>query len=193
MSKYLTKPQTVAAANDLDVEYAALKAVLEVECLSSGFFSTGEPAILFERHVFWERLGEIRWLTKRLQIMAKYPRVCNKFSGGYGYFSEQHGKLAIAVSYNRDAALESASWGIGQVMGYHWEKLGYPSLQAFINDMYESEAKQLEAVVRYIKHFNLDGALRRKDWAAFAYGYNGKAYAKNNYDEKLKQAYRKYA
>lgn len=193
MSKYLTKPQIVAAANELDVEYAALKAVLEVECRSSGFFSTGEPAILFERHVFWQRLGEIRWFTKRLQIMAKHPRVCNKVSGGYGKFSEQHKKLAIAVSYNRDAALESASWGIGQVMGYHWEKLGYPSLQAFINDMYESEAKQLEAVVRYIKHFNLDGALRRKDWAAFAYGYNGKAYAKNNYDEKLKQAYRKYA
>lgn len=193
MSKYLTKPQIVAAANDLGVEYAALKAVLEVECRSSGFFSTGEPAILFERHVFWDRLGEIYWYTKRLQIMAKHPRVCNKFSGGYGKFSEQHKKLAIAVSYNRDVALESASWGIGQVMGYHWEKLGYPSLQAFINDMYESEAKQLEAVVRYIKHFNLDGALRRKDWAAFAYGYNGRAYAKNNYDEKLKQAYRKYA
>lgn len=193
MSKFLTELQIAAAAADLGVEYAALKAVLEVECRSSGFFSTGEPAILFERHVFWERLGEIRWLTKRLQIMAKHPRVCNKFSGGYGKFSEQHGKLAIAASYNRDAALESASWGIGQVMGYHWEKLGYPSLQAFINDMYESEAKQLDAVVRYIKHFNLVGALRRKDWAAFAYGYNGKAYAKNNYDEKLKQSYRKHS
>ena len=193
MSKFLTKLQVVAAANELDVEYAALKSVLEVECRSSGFFSTGEPAILFERHVFWRRLGNIRWFTKRLQIMAKHPRVCNKFSGGYGRFSGQHKKLAVAVRYNRDVALESASWGIGQVMGYHWEKLGYPSLQAFINDMYESEAKQLEAVVRYIKHFNLDGALRRRDWSAFAYGYNGKAYTKNNYDEKLKQAYRKHA
>lgn len=193
MSKFLTDQQVKAAANSYGLPFAALKAVIEVECRSSGFFSTGEPAILFERHIFWRRLGYIRWFTKRLQIMALHPRVCNKYSGGYGLFSEQHGKLAIATSYNRDVGLESASYGVGQVMGYHWAALGYPSLQSFINDMYESEAKQLEAMMRYIKVNNLIGALKRQDWVAFAKGYNGEDYARNNYDEKLKQAYRKYS
>lgn len=59
--------------------------------------------------------------------------------------------------------------------------------------MYESEAKQLEAMIRYIKVNHLVDELQRRDWAGFASGYNGKAYAKNNYDEKLRQAYIKYA
>lgn len=193
MSKTLTEQQIKDAAIRIDVPYAALKAVIEVEARSSGFFSTGEPAILFERHVFWRQLGAIRWFTMRLKIMALHPRVCNKYSGGYGRYSEQHDKLRIAASYNRDVALQSASWGIGQVMGYHWKALGYPSLQSFINDMYHSEARQLEAMLRYIKANNLIDELQRGDWAGFARGYNGPKYKKNNYDEKLRQAYNKYA
>jgi len=193
MSKKLTDQQIKDAAASIKVPFATLKAVIEVECRSSGFFSTGEPAILFERHVFWRQLGKINWFTMRIRIMARHPRVCNKYSGSYGRYSEQHNKLAIAASYNRDEALHSASWGVGQVMGYHWEALGYPSLQSFINDMYESEAKQLEAMIRYIKVNNLVYKLQHRDWAGFAHGYNGPDYKKNNYDEKLKQAYRKHA
>ena len=192
MSKKLTKEQIIDAANSLGLSYAVLKAVIEVEARSSGFFSTGEPVILFERHKFWEMLGDINWFTMRLKIMELHPRICNSSSGSYGRFSEQHDKLRIAASYNRDVALQSASWGIGQVMGYHWKSLHYPSLQVFINDMYHSEAKQLEAMLRYIKVNNLVDELKRQDWAGFARGYNGKGYAKNNYDEKLRQAYNKY-
>ena len=192
MSKFLTEQQIKDAAKNANIEYAALKAVIEIEARSSGFFSNGEPAILFERHVFWRQLGAIRWFTMRLKIMVAHPRVCNPQSGGYGLFSEQHDKLRIAVSYNRDAALQSASWGIGQVMAYHWKALGYPSLQQFINDMYHSEAKQLEAMIRYIKVNNLVDELQRHDWAGFARGYNGAGYKRNNYDEKLRQAYNKY-
>lgn len=193
MSKFLTNQQIKEAAAKINIPYAALKAVIEVEARSSGFFSTGEPAILFERHKFWEQLGNIRWFTMRLKIMALHPRVCNKYPGGYGRYSEQHEKMRIAASYNRDIALQSASWGIGQVMGYHWKKLGYPSLQSFINDMYHSEARQLEAMLRYIKVNNLVDELQRGDWAGFARGYNGPGYKKNNYDEKLRQAYNKHA
>ena len=192
MSKFLTEQQIKDAAKNANIEYAALKAVIEVEARSSGFFSTGEPAILFERHVFWRQLGAIRWFAMRLKIMVARPRFCNPQSGSYGLFSEQHDKLRIAASYNRDAALQSASWGIGQVMGYHWQALGYPSLQQFINDMYHSEAKQLEAMIRYIKVNNLVDELQRHDWAGFARGYNGAGYKRNNYDEKLRQAYNKY-
>lgn len=34
--------------------------------------------------------------------------------------------------------------------------------------------------------------LQRHDWAGFARGYNGAGYKRNNYDEKLRQAYNKY-
>lgn len=45
-----------SAAAKLGCEVAAIKAVAEVEAGSfGGFLSTGEPVILFERHVFHKR------------------------------------------------------------------------------------------------------------------------------------------
>ena len=66
-------------------------------------------------------------------------------------------------------------------------------LQAFVNAMYQDEASQLEAMCRYIKVNGLISALKNKDWKAFARGYNGPAFAKNNYDVKLANAYKKWS
>ena len=44
-------------------------------------------------------------------------------------------KLAQAVVLNRDAALQSCSWGRFQVLGLNWKSLKYESLQEFINCM----------------------------------------------------------
>jgi hypothetical protein len=59
--------------------------------------------------------------------------------------------------------------------------------------MHLSEGKHLEAMMNFIKSQNLDKALRSRDWVAFARGYNGSAYARNQYDKKLAAAYAKYA
>ena len=56
MSKKLTEAQIQAQAIGLGIEVAALKAVIEVECKGSGFNADGTPVILFERHVFRQRL-----------------------------------------------------------------------------------------------------------------------------------------
>lgn len=193
MAKTITRDEIRAAANTLGVETAVLLAMMDVECRGSGFNADGTPVILFERHIFWRLLGEIRWFTKRRQLMLTHPQICNPKPGGYGRSSSQHAKLDMAARLHRDCALQSASWGLGQVMGFHWQKLGYPSLQAFVNDMYASEAKQLHAMVRYIQVFGLADKLQHKNWASFAHGYNGPAYRKNRYDEKLAMAYRKHS
>ncbi|MCW8039807.1 N-acetylmuramidase domain-containing protein, partial [Acinetobacter entericus] len=52
---------------------------------------------------------------------------------------------------------------------------------------------QLDAMCRYIKVNGLVNALKNKDWKAFARGYNGSGYAKNNYDVKLANAYIKWS
>lgn len=193
MSKKLTDAQIQAQAKALGIEVACLRAVIEVECKGSGFNDDGTPVILYERHKFYSGLRAINWLTKSNEWYKLYPDLCNPVAGGYGKFSEQHGKLERASKLNRDVALESCSWGLGQVMGYHWSYLGYTSLQAFINAMYKDEASQLDAMCRYIKVNGLVGALQRKNWAAFAKGYNGVAYAKNQYDVKLAQAYKRFS
>lgn len=193
MNKKLTTQQIEAQAKTLGVSVAALRAVIEVECKGSGFNSDSTPVILFERHVFRKQLIANGKSSTALKAMKERPDLCNTAPGGYGLYSAQHGRLNVAASkYDRTSALESASWGIGQVMGYHWRQLGYGSLQAFINAMYKDEASQLDAMCRYIKVNNLVKALQNKDWKAFARGYNGTAYAKNQYDVKLAVAYKKW-
>jgi len=193
MSKKLTEAQIAAQAKALGIEVAALRAVIEVECKGSGFNTDGTPVILFERHVMRQRLIANKRDIDLNLISVERPDLCSKSTGAYGLYSAQHGRLNAAAQYHRDSALESASWGIGQVMGYHWKALEYPSLQAFINAMYKDEASQLDAMCRYIKVNNLVNALKNKDWKAFARGYNGAAYAKNSYDVKLGNAYKKWS
>lgn len=193
MSKKLTEAQIAAQAKALGIEVAALRAVIEVECKGSGFNADRTPVILFERHVFRQRLIANGKAVVADKAMRERPDLCSKSTGAYGLYSAQHGRLNAAAQYHRDSALESASWGLGQVMGYHWKALGYPSLQAFINNMYKDEASQLDAMCRYIKVNNLVNALKNKDWKSFARGYNGAAYAKNSYDVKLGNAYKKWS
>ncbi|AXY60038.1 N-acetylmuramidase family protein [Acinetobacter sp. WCHAc010052] len=192
MNKKLTVGQIAAQAAELGIEVAVLRAVIEVECKGSGFNVDGTPVILFERHVMRQRLIASKQTEILNEMIVKRPDLCSKTSGGYGLYSAQHGRLNAAAQYHRTSALESASWGIGQVMGYHWAVLGYQSLQTFINAMYKDEASQLEAMCRYIKVNNLINALKSKDWKSFARGYNGIAYAKNSYDIKLENAYKKW-
>lgn len=174
------------AAKELNCEVAAIRAVAEVESLDGGFLPDGRPKILFERHVFHKRTHGI--------YSALHPDISNSKPGGYGsQGANQHVRLGKASGLNRIAALQSASWGMFQIMGYHWHVLGYKTLQEFINAMYESESKQLEAFVRFIKVNNLADELRNKQWAKFARAYNGPNYAKNKYDTKMATAYNKYS
>ncbi|QBQ72232.1 endolysin [Serratia phage Parlo] len=172
------------AADALGVPVPAVKAVAEVEANGMGFLPDGRPKILFERHIFRKRL-----IAKGIDV-AKVPTgICSEKPGGYLGGSDEHTRLDQAAKFDRDAALESASWGAFQIMGYHWKTLGYPSLQAFINAMYKDDAGQLDAFIRFIKADpRLVKAMKTSDWATFARIYNGPDYAKNNYDSRLAAA-----
>ena len=191
--KTLTNEQIKDLANKHGIEYAGLKAVVEVEASGKGFIGD-VPKILYEPHIMHRLLTKKNYITIRNNLMKAHPNLCYPRWGTYKYGAEsiQHKRLEIVSQFNRDTALESCSWGLGQVMGFHWKSLGYESLQAFINDMYESEAKQLEAMIRFIKVNGLLLALKNKDWVKFARGYNGSGYAKNKYHIKLANAYNKY-
>lgn len=191
--KTLTNEQIKDLANKHGIEYAGLKAVVEVEASGKGFIGD-VPKILYEPHIMHRLLTKKNYITIRNNLMKAHPNLCYPRWGTYKYGAEsiQHKRLEVASQFNRDTALESCSWGLGQVMGFHWKSLGYESLQAFINDMYESEAKQLEAMIRFIKVNGLLLALKNKDWVKFARGYNGSGYAKNKYHIKLANAYAKY-
>ena len=49
----------------------------------------------------------------------------------------------------RECSRKAATWGIGQILGKEFTEAGFEDLTSFINAMYESEEKQLEAFAKY--------------------------------------------
>lgn len=190
--KHLALADLVAAADKLGVPLACVRAVNEVESNGSGFLLDGRPVILFERHKFWKQL-QARGIDPA-PIAARYPNILSQTAGGYMGKSAEYLRLASAELIDAGAAYESASWGAFQVMGYHWQRLGYSSIDELVARMENSEGDQLDLFVRYVAADPaLLAALKGRKWAAFAKGYNGSDYARNLYDAKLAQAYLKYA
>ena len=172
------------AAKLLEAESAAIQAVSEVETSGKAFDDEGRPRILYERHYF-HRLTHGRY-------DHLHPDISNATRGGYGKFSAQYGKLEKAYALDPAAALKSASWGRFQIMGSNFHTAGYSSVQGFVLALTQSEANHLQAFANFVKaNKTLHEALKKKDWAAFAKGYNGSSYKDNNYDTKLEQAYKK--
>ena len=110
------------------------------------------------------------------------------YKGGEKEYERLNKAKKIYVS----AALESASWGIFQIMGYHYKKVGYNSVEDYVKAMNMSERFHLMAFGKFIKSEGLVKHLKSEDWAKFARGYNGPAYKKNKYDKKIAAAYKKY-
>ncbi len=194
-SKLLKRQDLQQAADRLGVPLASVMAVNQVESRGEGFAANGRPVILFERHVMLARL-QANGLSEAEAdaLAAKHPALVNRKAGGYIGGTAEHQRLAKAQQIHAVAALESASWGLFQIMGYHWQRLGYLDAQHFADTMALSEAAQLDAFVTFIETDTaLHKALKGRKWAEFARRYNGPAYAKNLYDVKLARAYAQFA
>lgn len=184
----LTEADFQKAAATLGVEVAVIKAVASVETKGSAWETPGVPRILYERHIMARLLK-----AKGKDIKGMPTDLVNETPGGYGKYSEQHGKLDRAVKIDRDCALQSCSWGMFQLMGFNYKLCGYASIQDFINAMYNSESDQLSAFVGFIKNNpKLNQAMKVKDWPAVAKLYNGADYKINAYDTKLAEAYKQF-
>ncbi|UVS99054.1 N-acetylmuramidase family protein [Burkholderia glumae] len=190
--RHLADADLQGAAERLQVDLAAVRAVNEVESRGTGFLPDGRPVILYERHIMYRQLAAAGLDADALA--AKYPALVNPKRGGYAGDAAEYGRLASASQISAVCALEATSWGAFQIMGFHWKALGYPDVFAFVDAMKVSEAEQLEAFVRFIlADKTLLAALRGRKWAKFAELYNGRAYAENLYDVKLERAFDRYS
>jgi hypothetical protein len=187
VSQKLTPADWSGAAWFLGCEVEAIQAVAEVEAPRGGYLADGQVTILFERHIFHRH-------TKGRFAKAR-PDLSNQKPGGYKGGSAEHERLAAAVGLDRDAALQSASWGRFQVMGFNWRRAGYESLQHFVTGMIQGgEAEHLRAFCCFIRSdAELFQAIRDRDWSTFALLYNGRDYAKHNYHGRMASAYQKLA
>jgi len=193
-----TQPMTLidcdykVAARRLRCDEAAIRAVSDVESRGDGFLFDKDDKqwrikILFERHIMYHLLEDKNGRDKALEHVRTSPDVINTRTGGYSGGNAEHDRLAKARRIDKDLGLESASWGMFQIMGFHWERLGYKSAVDYVLTLSKGEPEQLEAFCRFIEtDKRLLNAIRSRDWAMFAEIYNGRDYKKNKYDTKMR-------
>lgn len=193
----VTEDDIAFIARQHDARIEQVKAVAEVESSGGGFLPDGRPKILFERHWVHRRLGKVLAAVGIKGAFLAHPQ-----PGGYTLDADKDGendsweKLAETCKIDPVAAFESCSWGKFQIMGGHWKALGYPDVFSFAFSMSQSEMGHYRALSAFITANRLSGALRRISSAAetneaFARGYNGPAFRKNEYHLKLARAMRR--
>lgn len=183
----VTEKEIAEIAKKAGLEYAALRAFIAVESGGQGFDSkTGKILIQFEPHYFRKRVPYApsgKWSVNKVEVQAKeWPAFNNAFA------------------INPDAAMESTSIGLPQIMGAHWKRLGYSSVGAMWDDFKHSEYNQIVALTKFIKtDEKLYRALKNKDWHTVAVRYNGagymdvaKRYGREPYNISMSKAYTKY-
>ena len=176
-------------ADLLAVETAALRAVADVESRGSGFLPepSAKPKVLFEGHAF-HRLTAGRFDAGHPDL--SYPRWDRrKYSGS---LTGEWQRLDAACLLDRTTALQSASWGMFQVMGFNYAYAGFEDVEAFVAAQHAGAEQQVRAFARFIQRPPFLKALRACDWAQFAKAYNGPGYAQNRYDEKMAAAYARH-
>ncbi|WP_075997401.1 N-acetylmuramidase domain-containing protein [Salaquimonas pukyongi] len=187
-----TRTELSRIAKAANHDPAALMAVVDVESGGRVFARVegrAEPLIRFEGHYFY------RLLARQKRNQAVVNGLAHHKAGRVRNPRSQRGRwklLKRACGLDRDAALQSVSWGVGQVMGAHWRWLDYASIDALVFRARSGLEGQVELMLRFIEKAGLADELVQQNWRAFARGYNGPAYARHGYDRKLENAYSKY-
>ena len=185
-----TADEIERTAREFGLEPKALLAIAEVESGGQVFAridGRNEPLIRFEGHYFDRRLSGVK------QERARAAGLASPTAGAVANPRSQVGRWRLveqAAEIDRDAAYESISWGLGQVMGAHWRWLGFDSVDGLVAEARSGAAGQARLMARYIDKSGLTSALNAHDWEAVGHGYNGPGFAKNGYHLKLAEAYR---
>lgn len=103
--------------------------------------------------------------------------------------SARYSMLALMQKINHSVALMSISMGAGQVMGDHWKRLGYASVDAMWQDA-QTAAGQIRQMCKFVaSDARLKKAVNTLDYKTIARLYNGPGYRKNKYDTELRRLY----
>lgn len=171
----------------IDVEPEALAAFVEVESGGKGFDeTTGRIIIQFEPSWF-----------RKFEPYAP--------SGAWNVNGvEQQAKEWIAFNdawkISPQSAMLATSIGLGQIMGFHWKRLGYSSVGEMWDDAKSGEDRQIYQMAEFIRTDpTLIDAIKRKDWHTIAVRYNGAGYMKiaekygrEAYNISMEKAYLKF-
>lgn len=182
----LSKEQITAIANSIGLDYASLMAFISVESGGKGFIN-GKIVIQFEPVWFKKKAPFApsgKWSINKVENQAKEWIAFNN-----------------AFSISPDAAMQATSIGLGQIMGFHYKRLGYKSVGEMWDSFKASEYNQVLGIAKFIKTDpGLFNALKGKNWHMVAVKYNGseykelaKKYNREPYNISMEKAFVKYS
>lgn len=169
------------------VQPEALLAFMQVETGGQGFSpETGRLIIQFEPAWFRKRAPFApsgKWSVNKVDVQSKEWIAFND-----------------AAALNADAAMEATSIGIGQIMGFHWKRLGYASVQKMWVDANRGIDRQFWQLLKFIEtDMHLLRAIRERNWYRVAAIYNGTAFrelaahlGRKPYDISMLEAYDRF-
>ncbi len=190
----LTEDDYREVAEELGVEVAAIKAVVDIEAGASheGFWDEGKPLINFDLSMYQKfapRHG-VNLAKAKKKAPEVFRRPDTRRHGSYQ--AAQQARLEAAKEIDEESALESTFWGMFQIGGFNWKKCGTSSVREFVDLMSRSERDQLELFAKFITNSGMVDAIRQKNWLAFALKYNGPKAKSRRYHTRLAAAYRKH-
>lgn len=163
----LTADEFQSTLAALNADAPAVWALLEVESGKAGYLPDRRPQILFERAVFHQRT--------RGAYDQSHPGISAPTWGGYIGGAAEYARLAEAYALSPNDALQSASWGIAQVMGFNFAESGFTAPSEYVQAACASEGAQLLAFQTFLQRSGIAASLAAHDWDDVARKYNGPA------------------
>ena len=177
----------IELAKKSSFEPTVMLAFISVETGGKGFdATTGKVLIQFEPAHFRKKAPFApsgNWSVNKVEVQSKEWIAFNE-----------------AFQIDANGAMESTSIGLGQIMGFHWKRLGYASVGAMWDDAKRGIERQFYQIEQFIKtDAKLQSAIKAKDWNQIASIYNGSDYkalaekiGREPYDVSMQKAYEKF-
>lgn len=172
----ITKQEYQELSEEFGIPAVNIKKIVAVESGGLGFSKeTGKIIIQFEPS----------WFKRKAPYTPSGKWSLNKVDKQ----TEEWKAFNDAFSKNPNAAMESTSVGLMQVMGFHYKLLGFKTIGEMWDYAKTSEVNQLRLGLRFIKtNKKMYNAIITGDWDTFAYFYNGEQYKKFDYANRLRLA-----
>lgn len=192
--KKLTLKDYEEVATRLGIEVATIRAVVDIEAgtANKGFWAPGKPLINYDMSV-------IKQFAPKLGVnLSKYrnshPEIWGASRQKYKtYQATEWARFEALRAVNNDLAIYGCFWGMFQIGGFNWKLCKTKDADEFFMLMCRSERDQLELFANFMLSTKLVRFLKTKNWASFAYRYNGPNYASRGYHTRLAKAYAKYS
>ena len=178
-------------AAELKVPVQNLQLVFDAVRVDHGRIKDGRASLTFNGELLWFELKRRGLKIKALKKSRKDVLYSTHDESLRRKGAREYDRLDGALQIHPDAAMMASSWGMMQVLGVHYKKMGYPTVYAFATAQHNSEAQQFIDFLLLMKHKTFRKILLNADWNQFGVEYFGKHYKRSSAFKRLKKAARK--